>query len=69
MKNILDYTLVSRAAPFAGVACSGFADDGIAAFARGRATNIIDMTGQDLYFILSKSAKEYSIHSLRLGWR
>jgi hypothetical protein len=32
---------------------SGFTADGIAAFARGRATNIIGMTGQDLYFILS----------------
>jgi hypothetical protein len=35
------------------VSISGFTDDGIAAFARGRATNIIGMTGQDLYFILS----------------
>jgi hypothetical protein len=32
---------------------SGFTADGLAAFARGRATNIIGMTGQDLYFILS----------------
>lgn len=35
------------------VSHSGFSPDGIAAFARGRATNIIGMTGQDLYFILS----------------
>ncbi len=35
------------------VSNSGFSEDGIAAFARGRATNIIGMTGQDLYFILS----------------
>jgi hypothetical protein len=35
------------------VSISGFTDDGIAAFARGRPTNIIGMTGQDLFFILS----------------
>jgi len=35
------------------VSDSGFTPQGIAAFARGRATNIIGMTGQDLYFILS----------------
>lgn len=35
------------------VSNSGFTDDGLAAFARGRATNIIGMTGQDLFFILS----------------
>lgn len=35
------------------VSNSGFTDDGIAAFARGRATNIIGMTGQDLFFVLS----------------
>jgi len=32
---------------------SGFTDNGLTAFARGRATNIIGMTGQDLFFILS----------------
>ena len=32
---------------------SGFSSDALTAFARGRATNIIGMTGQDLYFILS----------------
>ncbi len=32
---------------------SGFSSDGLTAFARGRATNIIGMSGQDLYFILS----------------
>jgi hypothetical protein len=35
------------------VSNSGFSEEGIAAFARGRATNIIGMTGQDLYFILT----------------
>lgn len=35
------------------VSISGFSDDGLTAFARGRATNIIGMTGQDLFFILS----------------
>lgn len=35
------------------VSISGFTDDGLTAFARGRATNIIGMTGQDLFFILS----------------
>lgn len=35
------------------VSYSGFSEDGITAFARGRATNIIGMTGQDLHFILS----------------
>lgn len=34
------------------VSYSGFSSEGITAFARGRATNIIGMTGQDLYFIL-----------------
>ena len=35
------------------VSNSGFTMDGLTAFARGRATNIIGMTGQDLFFILS----------------
>lgn len=35
------------------VSISGFTQDGIAAFARGRATNIIGMTGQDLFFVMS----------------
>lgn len=35
------------------VSNSGFTDDALTAFARGRATNIIGMTGQDLFFILS----------------
>jgi hypothetical protein len=34
------------------VSISGFTEDGIKAYARGRATNIIGMSGQDLYFIL-----------------
>ncbi len=34
------------------VSYSGFSDDGIAAFSRGRATNLIGMTGQDIWFIL-----------------
>ena len=34
------------------VSYSGFSDDGIAAFSRGRATNLIGMTGQDVWFIL-----------------
>ena len=32
---------------------SGFTDDGLTAFSRGKATNILGMSGQDLYFILS----------------
>lgn len=35
------------------VSYSGFSEEGLAAFARGRATNIIGITSQDLYFILS----------------
>ena len=35
------------------ISYGGFTDDGIEAFRRGRATNIIGMTGQDLFFILS----------------
>jgi hypothetical protein len=35
------------------VSYSGFTEDGITAFARGRATNIIGMTGQDLYYLLN----------------
>ncbi len=34
------------------VSHSGFTKDGLEAFSRGRATNLIGMTGQDLYFIL-----------------
>lgn len=34
------------------VSYSGFSNDGIAAFSRGRATNLIGMTGQDIWFIL-----------------
>ena len=35
------------------VSDSGFTDDGLTAFSKGKATNIIGMTGQDLFFILS----------------
>lgn len=35
------------------VSNSGFTNDALTAFARGRATNIIGMTRQDLFFILS----------------
>lgn len=34
------------------VSDSGFTQDGLTAFARGRSTNIIGMTGQDMFFIL-----------------
>lgn len=34
------------------VSNSGFTEDGITAFSRGRATNIVGMTGQDLFFVL-----------------
>jgi len=33
---------------------SGFTQDGIEAFSRGRPTNMIGMSGQDLYFIVEK---------------
>lgn len=36
------------------VSYTGFSDDGLEAYSKGRATNIIGMTGQDIYFILSK---------------
>ncbi|HUI40409.1 MAG TPA: restriction endonuclease, partial [Terriglobia bacterium] len=32
---------------------AGFSSDGLRAFARGRATNMIGMSGQDLFFVLS----------------
>jgi len=32
---------------------SGFTEDGLTAFSKGKATNIIGMTGQDLFFVLS----------------
>ena len=32
---------------------SGFAEDGLTAFSQGKATNIIGMDGQDLYFVLN----------------
>lgn len=34
------------------VSYSGFTNEGLEAFSRGRATNLIGMSGQDLYFIL-----------------
>ncbi len=34
------------------ISISGFTEDGIEAYSRGRATNIIGVSGQDLYFIL-----------------
>lgn len=34
------------------VSCGGFSQDGLEAFARGRAPNIVGMDGQDLYFVL-----------------
>ena len=34
------------------ISYGGFSEDGIAAFSRGRATNLIGMTGQDINFIL-----------------
>jgi len=35
------------------ISYSGFSEDGLAAFGRGRSTNIIGMDGQDLFFVLS----------------
>lgn len=35
------------------ISYSGFSEDGLSAFGQGRSTNIIGMTGQDLYFILN----------------
>ncbi len=35
------------------VSDSGFTEDGLIAFSKGKATNIIGVTGQDLFFILS----------------
>jgi len=35
------------------VSDSGFTVDGLTAFSKGKATNIIGMTGQDLFFVLS----------------
>jgi hypothetical protein len=32
---------------------SGFTEDGLVAFSKGKATNIIGMTGQDLFFVLA----------------
>lgn len=34
------------------ISVSGFSQEGLAAFASGRATNIVGMSGQDLYFVL-----------------
>jgi len=34
------------------ISISGFTEDGLAAFSRGRPTNLIAINGQDLYFIL-----------------
>lgn len=34
---------------------SGFTEEGLKAFSRGRSTNIIGMTGQDIYFVLDGS--------------
>jgi len=34
------------------VSHGGFTDDGLEAYSRGRATNLIGMSGQDIYFIL-----------------
>ncbi len=37
------------------VSYSGFSQDALSAFARGKATNLIGMTGQDLFFVLDGS--------------
>ena len=34
---------------------SGFSEDGLKAFSKGRSTNLITISGQDLYAILSKN--------------
>lgn len=34
------------------ISFSGFTEDGLAAFSRGRSTRLVGMTGQDLYFVL-----------------
>jgi hypothetical protein len=49
------------------ISYSGFSEDGLTAFSRGRPTNIIAMTGQDLYFILD--GKLSLIDALRLKAR
>ena len=49
------------------VSYSGFTQDGLEAFSRGRPTNIIAMTGQDLYFILE--GKMSLVDAIRLKAR
>jgi len=49
------------------ISYSGFTRDGLEAFSRGRPTNIIAMTGQDLYFILE--GKMSLVDTIRLKAR
>ncbi len=44
---------------------SGFTEDGLTAFSKGKATNIIGMTGQDLFFVLSGDLEFEEVISLK----
>ena len=44
---------------------SGFTEDGLTAFSKGKATNIIGMTGQDLFFVLSGDLEFEKVISLK----
>jgi len=47
------------------VSDSGFTEDSLTAFSKGKATNIIGMTGQDLFFVLSGAISLHDTISLK----
>jgi hypothetical protein len=47
---------------------SGFSDDGLQAFSRGRSTNIIGMNGQDIFYILSGEISLVNAIKRKVRW-
>lgn len=50
------------------VSYGGFSEDGMAAFARGRATNIIGMNSQDLYYVVSNEISLFDAIARKMRW-
>ena len=50
------------------ISYSGFSKDGLDAFGKGRATNLITMDGQDLYAILSKNISLTEALKKKIRW-
>lgn len=50
------------------ISYNGFTQDGLTAFSRGRATNIIGVNSQDIYFMMEKEVSLAEVLTRKLRW-